>query len=232
MLSISLFMLLMLGYSFMTIRQNTIWQNSYTLWADAVEKHPDSNTANALMGVVYMELGMDEEAVTYLERAISLLPYDYQSRNNLGIVYGRLGYYEKAINELLIAIRLNPDTESSMINLSVVYLREKKYDKAEEVLKYLIDRNPNNAAILHFRLAMVYKEAGGYESAISELQRASELAPNIINPYEEMGNIYSSRLKDHGKAIYYYSKGIDAATKAKPKAEELRWMVQDLEKHR
>ena len=227
-LSVSLFILLLLGYSFMTIRQNDIWENSYTLWADAVEKHPDSNTANALMGVVYMELGMDEEAVTYLEQAISLLPYDYQSRNNLGIVYGRLGYYEKAINELLTAIALNPDNESMMINLSVVYLREKKYGKAEEVLKYLIYRNPNNAAILYFRLALVYKEAGRYDSAISELTKSSELAPHIINPYEEMGNIYAFKLMDREKAIYYYSRGIEAAIKTKSKAEELRWMVEDL----
>src|SRR4030042_2247567 len=96
-LSVSLFLLLLLGYSFMTIHQNKIWENSYTLWADAVEKHPGSNTANALMGVVYMELGLDEEAVKYLEKAVQLLPYDYKSRNNLGIVYGKLGDYEKGL---------------------------------------------------------------------------------------------------------------------------------------
>ena len=50
-------MFLLTSYSLMTIRQNKIWENSYTLWADAVEKHPNSNTANALMGVVYLELG-------------------------------------------------------------------------------------------------------------------------------------------------------------------------------
>jgi tetratricopeptide (TPR) repeat protein len=229
-LSVSLFLLLLLGYSFMTIHQNKIWENSYTLWADAVEKHPDSNTANALMGVAYMELGMDEEAVKYLEKAVQLLPYDYQSRNNLGIVYGKLGDYEKALNELEKAIWLDPNNDSIKINLSIVYLRAKKYDKAEEVLKYLIDRNPNNAANLRFRLAMVYKDAGRYESALSELNRSSELAPHIINPYEEMGNIYASRLKDREKAIYYYSKGIEAVPKAKSRVEDLRWMVQDLQR--
>ena len=229
-LSVSLFLLLLLGYSFMTIHQNKIWENSYTLWADAVAKHPGSNTANALMGVAYMELGMDEEAVKYLEKAVQLLPYDYQSRNNLGIVYGKLGDYEKALNELEKAIWLDPNNDSIKINLSIVYLRAKKYDKAEEVLKYLIDRNPNNAANLRFRLAIVYKDAGRYESALSELNRSSELAPHIINPYEEMGNIYASRLKDREKAIYYYSKGIEAVPKAKSRVEDLRWMVQDLQR--
>jgi tetratricopeptide (TPR) repeat protein len=229
-LSVSIFLLLLLGYSFMTIRQNTIWQNSYTLWADAVEKHPESNTANALMGVVYMELGMDEEAVKYLEKAIQILPYDYQSLNNLGVVYGRLGQYEKALDGLLKGIYLQPDNDSIKINLSVHYQREKKYDEAEKILKYLIDKNPQNSANLRFRLASIYKDAGKYESALSELIQSSELAPNIINPYEEMGNIYASRLKDREKAIYYYSKGIEAAPKAKSRVEDLRWMVQDLQR--
>ena len=229
-LSVSIFLLLLAGYSFATIGQNKVWQNSYTLWSDTVEKYPESNTANALMGVVYMELGMDEEAVKYLEKAVQILPYDYQSLNNLGIVYGRLGQYEKALSELLKAIYLQPDNDSIKINLSLLYQREKKYDQAEIILKYLINKNPQNSALLRFRLASVYKDAGKYESALSELIKSSELAPNIINPYEEMGNIYASRLKDREKAIYYYSKGIEAAPKAKSRVEDLRWMVQDLQR--
>ena len=228
-LSIVIFLFLLVGYSFITIRQNQIWENSYTLWADAVEKYPDSNTANALMGVVYMDLGMDEKAVEYLEKAVQILPYDYQSRNNLGIVYGKLEQPEKALKELLTAIWLKPEDDTIKINLSIFYQREKQYKKSEEILKYLLSKNPKNAN-LYFRLGLVYKDAGRYEDAISELKRAMELAPNIINPYEEIGNIYLGKFSDKEKAKYYYSKGIEMAPKAKSRIEDLRWMVQDLEK--
>ncbi len=230
-LSITILLFILIGYSFMTIRQNQIWENSYTLWADAVEKYPDSNTANALMGVVYMELRMDEKAVGYLKKAIQTLPYDYQSRNNLGIVYGNLGEPGKALNELMTAIWLNPDDDTIRINLSVFYQRQKEYKKSEEILRYLLSKNPKNAN-LYFRLGLLYKEMGQYDAAISEFKKSSELAPHIINPYEELGNIYLSRLKDREKAKYYYSKGIEAVPKANLKAEELRWMIQDLETHR
>ena len=80
-LSVAIFLFLLAGYSFMTIRQNTIWENSYTLWTDAVEKHPESSTANALMGVVYMDLGMDQDAVKYLKRPSSY----FHTIINLGI---------------------------------------------------------------------------------------------------------------------------------------------------
>jgi tetratricopeptide (TPR) repeat protein len=228
-LSIVLFLFLFTGYSFMTIHQNRIWENSYTLWSDAVEKYPGSNTANALMGVVYMEIAMDQEAVKYLEKAVEILPYDYQSRNNLGIVYGRLDEPEKALKEFGTAIQLRPDDDTIKINLSVFYQRQKEYKKAEEVLKYLQSRNPKNAN-LYFRLGLVYKDAGQYEAAVSEFLKSVELAPDIINPYIELGNTYATGMKDLEKAKYYYSKGIEMAPKAKSKVEDLRWMVQDLER--
>jgi Flp pilus assembly protein TadD len=229
-LAIVLLLFILTVYSFMTIRQNRIWENSYSLWADAVEKCPDSNTANALMGVVYMDLGMDEKAVTYLEKAVQILPYDYQSRNNLGIVYGRMGQPEKAYKELMTAIQLRPNDDTIKINLSVFHQRQKEYRKAVEVLKYVLAKNPKSAN-LHFRLGMVYKEAGQYEMAISELQKSMGLAPHIINSYEELGNIYASKLGDLEKAKYYYAKGIEAAPKAKSRIENLRLMIQNLETH-
>ena len=227
-LSIALFLYLFAGYSYLTINQNKIWRNSYTLWTDAVEKYPNSNTANALMGVVYMDLGMDEEATKYLEKAVHVLPYDYQSRNNLGIVYGRLGQPEKALRELLTAIWLKPEDESIKVNLVVFYQRQEEYTKAEAVLNYLLSKYRNHAQY-HFRLGMVYKDAGRYEQAVSELLKSMELAPHITNPYEELGNIYASKFKDLEKAKYYYAKGIEAVPKATPRIEDLRWMIQDIE---
>jgi tetratricopeptide (TPR) repeat protein len=207
------------------------WQNSYALWTDAVEKHPESSTANALMGVVYMDLGMDQDAIKYLEKAVRLVPYDYQSRNNLGIVYGRSGEPEKAMKEFSMAIQLRPDDDAVKINLSVFYQRQKEYKRAEEVLKYLLSKNPQNAN-LRFRLGLIYKDAGHYEEAVSEFQRSVELAPDIINGYEELGNIYASKFKDLEKARYYYSRGIEAVPKAKSRIEDLKRMIQDLETNR
>ncbi|MCJ7782982.1 MAG: tetratricopeptide repeat protein, partial [Desulfobacterales bacterium] len=228
-LSVTIFLFLLAGYSFMTIRQNTLWENSYTLWADAVEKHPESSTANALMGVVYMELRMDQDAIKHLEKAVRLVPYDYQSRNNLGIVYGRSDEPEKALKEFSTAMQLRPDDDTIKINLSVFHQRQKEYKKAEEVLQYLLSKSPQNAN-LHFRLGLIYRDAGRNEEAVSEFLRSVEFAPHIINGYEELGNIYASRFKDLEKAKYYYGKGIEAAPKAKNKIEDLRWMIQDLER--
>jgi len=214
----------------MTIQQNMVWENSYTLWKDAVEKYPQSNTANALLGVVYMDLGMDENAAKYLEKAVQILPIDYESRNNLGIVYQRLDRPEKALKELMTAISLRPDNDIIKINLSVFYQGQKEYKKSEEILKGLISKNQKDVR-LYYRLGLLYREMGNYDAAIREFIKAIKLAPDIINPYEELGNIYASRLQDIERGKYYYRKGIESAPKAKRKVEDLRWMIQDLECH-
>jgi tetratricopeptide (TPR) repeat protein len=71
-----------------------------------------------------------------------------------------------------------------------------------------------------------------YDRAILEFNKAVEFAPQIINSYEELGNIYLSKLKDVEKAKFYYEEGIKTAPKAKRKIEILRWMIQDLEGNR
>jgi tetratricopeptide (TPR) repeat protein len=227
-LSVAMFLFLLGGYSFMTIRQNKIWENSYTLWSDAVEKYPESNTANALLGVVYMDLGMDEKAAECLEKAVQILPIDYESRNNLGIVYQRLNRPERALEELMIALSLKPEDEIMKINLSFYYQSQKEYGKSEAILRNLLSKNPKDVRLL-YRLGILYKEMGDYEGAVVELKKAIELAPGIITLYEELGNIYVSRMKDIEKGKYYYQKGIEMVPKAKATAEDLKWMIQDLE---
>jgi len=39
-------------------------------------------------------------------------------------------------------------------------------------------------------------------------------------------------MKDIERGKYYYQKGIEMVPKAKPRVEDLRWMIQDLEGHR
>lgn len=226
-LSVSLLLFLLTGYAFMTLQQNRIWENSYTLWADAVEKSPESNTANALMGVVYLDLAMDQEAIKYLEKAVQILPYDYQSLNNLGIVYGRAGMPERAEQALLKALSLRPDDENILINLSVVYQNHQAYGRAEVILKTLLSLHPKDPS-LHFRLGWLYKEMGRYESAVAEWVQSSEIYPNP-GIFEELGNLYLSHLGDPEKAKDYYTQGIKVGKPGSLRVEQLRWMVQDLE---
>jgi len=98
-----------------------------------------------------------------------------------------------------------------------------------EVLQYLLSKDNHNAN-LHYRLGLLFKEMNQCDAAISELTKAMQLAPQMINPYEELGNIYLTKVKDIEKAKFYYSQGIEAVPRAKVQVEQLRGMIQDLER--
>ena len=122
-----------------------------------------------------------------------------------------------------------PEDDTIKINLAVLYERMKDYNKAEEILGHLISRKPKSAD-LYYRRALLFIKEGRADEAISEYKKSIELAPSIINPYEALGNIYLNHLNDIRMAKLYYLKGIEAAPGAKLKVEELRQVIQDLER--
>lgn len=215
-LSMAFLSLLLIGYSWMTVRQNTVWRDRFTLWSDAVEKEPGSRIANAKMGGVYMQVKLYREAVKYLENAVQLVPWDYASRNDLGIAYGKLGEPEKALKEFMTAISLRPEWDQVKLNLSLFYQEQKKYKKAEEILKLLLSKNPHNADF-HYRLGFVYKDAGQYEAAVAEFIKSVEIDPTLFNAYIEIGNIYAYQIKDLENAKYYFSRGTETESRIRIK---------------
>jgi tetratricopeptide (TPR) repeat protein len=142
-----------------------------------------------------------------------------------------MGNPEKALQELLIASSIRPDLPAIKVNLAVHYERIKAYEKAEEILRALLANGLWEGEI-RYRLALLYKATGRYDDAVTEATRSLELEPRVIDPYVLLGSIYLNAFQDVEKAKYYFTKGIEAAPKGIPKAEELRWVIQDLEKNR
>ncbi|MBE9535860.1 MAG: hypothetical protein IMF07_01665 [Proteobacteria bacterium] len=65
-----LVVMIFIPMSFLTVRQNQVWQNPITLWSNAVRVSPDSSYALSNLGSAYLEEGKAEEALPYLKRAI------------------------------------------------------------------------------------------------------------------------------------------------------------------
>lgn len=119
-LSLSLAIVLVL-YTFATIKRNYVWKDSHSLWTDTVRKSPDSSVAHNNIGIAHYESGRIDDAIREYTVALLLKPYNHEAHNNLGNVYYKKGLLDDAIREYQIALSLRPDFEDARYNLSLVY---------------------------------------------------------------------------------------------------------------
>ncbi len=225
-LSVSGLSLMVLGYGYMTVYQNRIWKNTYTLWADAVAKQPDNHIALCGLAVVYNRAEEYEAARKLLERAVSNAPHDYKSLNNLGITYFHLGQRDKAFRAYQKALSLDPYMREAHVNLARLYVETKDYKAAESVYLHFLEKHGNDAN-MHYLLGELYRRMEQFAQAKSRYEIAVALAPNVSTPYEALGRLYLDHLKDREKALFYLQRALEIA-KGSKRAEEIKALIDSL----
>ncbi|MBW2058333.1 MAG: tetratricopeptide repeat protein, partial [Deltaproteobacteria bacterium] len=226
-LSVMVLILLLAGYSYMTVIQNRIWKDSFTLWSETLARDPKNTVAMNGLGVLYLENGTNDKALEVLEGAAEINPSDPLIRNNLGIAYERIGEYEKSEEQYQRALSLSPGHYEARINLSNLYAKRGDFQKAIRTLRLLVEERPGDA-FLYFRLGVVCEEAGRFDEAIGSYMRSMELRPHIINPYENLGRLFLDKLNDPDRAVYFLKKGIEMAPNSR-RREKIEALVKAVE---
>ena len=222
-----MFFLLLSCYAYLTVQQNKVWKNSFTLWSDAIRKYPGANLANAMMGEVYLAEEKYDKALPYLAKAVQIIPTDIISRNALGITYLKLGDPEKALREFLAILRIRPDDEMVRFKVAVLYGEQNEEQKSKEILEELIRRKPDKF-VFHLQMGYLHQKMGHLPEALSEFERSARISPEKASPYLQMGDLYLGRLRDPGKAAQCYTEAIRRMKPSDPKTEEIRRLLRDL----
>jgi tetratricopeptide (TPR) repeat protein len=143
----------------------------------------ESNSfAHATLGIVYLVLGMWDEAIKESELAVSLSPNSAESIWMLAVTYTRVGRVKEALSLLQKAIRLNPMPPNQYLHEIGTCLRLMgKYTEAIAVLKKILNRSPD---YLNSRLNLIITyvmsgevEAAGIE-AVEVLKQSSDFSVN------------------------------------------------------
>ena len=229
--ALCLLLLLLSGYAYLTIQQNRVWKNSFTLWSDAVQKYPEAHLANNMMGVVYLDEGKYEKALPYLSKAVEVVPTDIISRNNLAVTYFKLGNPERALKEFLAILRIRPDDEMVKFKVALFYGELNDYRKSREILEELIRRKPTEF-LFHLQLGYLYGRMGLFQEALVELETSARIDPVSASPYLRMGEIYSQGHRNTEKAIQSYHEAIRRMGPSHPRLEETQRRIRELESRR
>ncbi len=152
---------------------------------------PNYLPAIEALGAAFAALGDFEKSVGCFEHAAAEKADSPEAHYNLGHSLFRLGRYTKAVAAFRQAIALKPAYDDAGYLLAVALRLDQKFPAAAVAYAKLIERQPRNARALD-EYGGVLVELGRIPEAEAVIRRAIAAAPNMANPYTNLGRLYNT----------------------------------------
>jgi tetratricopeptide (TPR) repeat protein len=204
----TIFVFLLLGAlgSYTWARAN-VYRNEETLWQDNFSKNPDAWQGHNRIGQLFFNQGKFAEAAEHFERAVELKPELGDNHNQLGLAYCRLDRFEEGIAEYRKGLRLKEE-KSSTANTTAAAIMRTNLANALTItgnnLNDLAQRQSEEGAATAAE-ADRKKAMDRYEEAISEYEKALEIAPEHPAIHRNLGVLLASLGRNH-EAIAHLQK--------------------------
>jgi tetratricopeptide (TPR) repeat protein len=169
--------LMIVAYSAGTVSRNGVWKDEYSLWADVVEKHPDSATAHAYLGYALYQKGMVDEAIDHYQKSLMINPDLIDSHINLGVAYSARKLTDRAIDEYQKALALCPSAVEAHTYLGEACIEKGWTRQAIEQLQTALSNDPDSSRV-HHDLGIAYGNAGLLDRAVEHFEAAVRLEPS------------------------------------------------------
>ncbi len=131
-----------------------------------------SPEVQSLLGTVLTRLGELEPAIAHLTKATELEPTNADHHFRLALAWQKKGNLDDAMREVQTAIALaKPPSAEHYLTLGMIYRAQGGADKANEAFKQALEIAPD-AASTRFVLAMLLRDAGYYQEAVQQFERA------------------------------------------------------------
>ena len=168
---------------FITITYNQIktWQNSFSLFQQAIIHAPDHYVVNLNYANALFDNGRIEEAIKYYRKAISLDPGSFKAHRNLANALMKQSDYEQAILHYKKALDLLPgkDASASRTHFALGNAYESLHDLRNASVEFFkaIEMDSNFVEAYN-RLGIILADMGRVEEAVALFQKALQLRPD------------------------------------------------------
>lgn len=140
----------------------------------AIALDPNYVEAYHRLGLLRSALGKRDEAITLLQRAVTLRPDDAVLQNNLGFVLLLEARWNEAEEAFGNAVRLNPRFPRAAINLGVVQSRLGRFDDALASFRSVLSE-----ADAYYNLGLMYRGQEKFAQARDAFEKALSVAPRL-----------------------------------------------------
>lgn len=140
---VTLVVIALVGCTARTWSQVAVWKDGKSVFAELLLLNRFDLKTLTLMGMEYEEEENYEEAASYYDEALLLIPSDYYARFHLAICFREMGALSKAEREYVLLTRMRPDFAPAFLGLGLTQSRMGKLEYAERSLEEALRLRPD-----------------------------------------------------------------------------------------
>jgi len=184
----------------LTYQRCNVWQNSLSIWDNALEQFPHASMPLNNRGKIYgKDLGNTTRAMQDLTLAIRYGPNNEQAYSNRGIIYCMNGKFDSAIADFNNAIRINPDYYEALVNRGIAYAQTNRPALALEDFNKCLALEPAKPEG-YMNRGFCYLQLKQYDKALEDFNTGLKIDPSQSQFYiRRSQTLYN--LKRYGEAF-------------------------------
>lgn len=168
----------------------------------AIALKPDWNLPYSSLAKMHLEQGKQDAAIDTYKRGLEVIPFDERLSTELAAVYENQNKHDKAIALYERVLTQNPNNDLATNNLATILTERKGGKESLARAIELADRFARSEQPVYLdTLGWAYCRSGDYMKSVRILQRAVELAPDVVQFNYHLGIAYY-RLGDPSAEIY------------------------------
>ncbi len=165
-------------------QQTTYWENSGTLYQQAINVTHDNWVAEYNLGHYLMTVpGRASDAITHFEAALRIQPDYPEADNNLGTILMNSGRNAEAIPHFEAALRARPDFADVHFNLGLALSNLHGHDSEAMAQYQAALRLRPDQEMAHNNLGLLLVKQGRTNEAIPHFEAAVRLNPDYRNEH-------------------------------------------------
>jgi len=226
---LTIILLILPAYGYLTCRRNKVWQSNISLWSDAVKKSPGKARPHNSLGQALSAGGRLQEAVSEFEKALELEPRYMNALLGLARTFRALGEEEKAMSFYKRALEVNPIHPQLRYDLALIASEKGDIATALNHLSVIVKTSPSFQP--GFRLAgMLLWKKGELTRAERFLHHAISLKPEDAQAHNLLAIVYQQK-GENEKALSEWEKACRLNPKEVAFLQNLGKMYQLLGRH-
>jgi len=191
---------ILIGSAYLSLRQETIWDDSKTLWEHVLKLNSRNYSAHSKLAAILVKEEKYEEAIQHFSYGVRLRPDSPEAYNNLGYILAKTGKPAEAMFYLQAALKLKPDFRSARNNIGVALFNQGKVKEAGEHFRAVLRNDPDDLESLS-SLGAVLGLQGKVDEAMDCFRQVLAIEPDNIEANYNLG--YALAKQGSPEAISY-----------------------------